>query len=392
MRETNNGMEGSRIMAQPHPIRSQSAPSVLMTAEPLSGLWTYAMELARELSAAGIEISLAVMGAPSADQRAEAHKIPLLDLHHSRYRPEWADDPMRDIDLAGEWLLSLEEMLNPDVIHLNGYVHGALPWRGKVVMVGHSCLPAREEILGSKLPAAARQRYHAAVATGLRAADLVVTATRSLMSSLVDHYGIEPGRVIRHGRNPAAFAPSEKEPLILAVGRLWDEAKNIAALDRIAPRLPWPVLVAGEQRDPTGGLVRFDKLSLLGRLPERQLAQWYGRAAIFTAPALYEPFGLAVLEAALSGCALVLNDLPSFRELWQGAALFVPPDDPDALAGSLTMLVHDRPLREAMGNAARNRAAGYGAKAMAEAYRTAYGEAAALKAANQYAEEHQITA
>ncbi len=31
-------------------------------------------------------------------------------------------------------------------------------------------------------------------------------------------------------------------------------------------------------------------------------------------PARYEPFGLSVLEAALSGCALVLGDIPSLRE------------------------------------------------------------------------------
>ena len=39
------------------------------------------------------------------------------------------------------------------------------------------------------------------------------------------------------------------------------------------------------------------------------------RAAIFFSPALYEPFGLGVLEAAARGCALVLADIPSFIAL-----------------------------------------------------------------------------
>ena len=39
--------------------------------------------------------------------------------------------------------------------------------------------------------------------------------------------------------------------------------------------------------------------------------------------ARYEPFGLAVLEAAQAGMRLVLSDIPSFRELWDGAATFV---------------------------------------------------------------------
>ena len=49
------------------------------------------------------------------------------------------------------------------------------------------------------------------------------------------------------------------------------------------------------------------------------------RTAVFVSPALYEPFGLAVLEAAQAGCALVLSDIPTFRELWDGVALFVAP-------------------------------------------------------------------
>ena len=64
------------------------------------------------------------------------------------------------------------------------------------------------------------------------------------------------------------------------------------------------------------------------------------RAAVFAAPARYEPFGLGILEAALSGCALVLGDIASLRELWDGAAEFVDPDDPQALAAALDALAH----------------------------------------------------
>ena len=54
-------------------------------------------------------------------------------------------------------------------------------------------------------------------------------------------------------------------------------------------------------------------------------------AAIYALPARYEPFRLEVLEAAAPGCALVLGDIASLRELWDGAALFVAPDDDRAL-------------------------------------------------------------
>ena len=120
---------------------------------------------------------------------------------------------------------------------------------------------------------------------------------------------------------------------MLTAGRLWDEAKNVAAVAQVAPRLPWPVYVAGEDRHPNGTSRRVRRLHACSAdLAPDALADWYARAAIYALPARYEPFGLSVLEAALSGCALVLGDIPSLREIWGDAAVFVPPDDPDALA------------------------------------------------------------
>ena len=69
-----------------------------------------------------------------------------------------------------------------------------------------------------------------------------------------------------------------------------------------------------------------------------------GRAAIYALPARYEPFGLSILEAALSGCALVIGDIPSLREIWADAALFVPSDGHDAPLAHVGELHHALPL------------------------------------------------
>ena len=66
----------------------------------------------------------------------------------------------------------------------------------------------------------------------------------------------------------------------------------------------------------------------LGRLERRRMSRVsLPRSRSSCRRARYEPFGLAVLEAAQAGCALVLSDIPTFRELWNGAAQFVPPGD-----------------------------------------------------------------
>jgi len=88
---------------------------------------------------------------------------------------------------------------------------------------------------------------------------------------------------------------------------------------------------------------------------------------VFASVSRYEPFGLAVLEAAQAACALVLSDIPTFRELWNGAAVFVPPEDPVALAGAFTTLLHDPAAVERQGALAQARAAGFSPSRTADA-------------------------
>jgi glycosyltransferase involved in cell wall biosynthesis len=156
--------------------------------------------------------------------------------------------------------------------------------------------------------------------------------------------------------------------MVLTAGRLWDRAKNIEAVAAVAGRLSWPVFVAGEGK--TVGNLSPD-IHALGRLDEAALAAWLGRASIFVLPARYEPFGLLPLEAALSGCALVLGDMPSLREVWGDAADYVDPDDRDGLLLALTRLI-ESPGRAARAHDAWIRAQEYSVERMAAAYRACY--------------------
>jgi glycosyltransferase involved in cell wall biosynthesis len=63
-----------------------------------------------------------------------------------------------------------------------------------------------------------------------------------------------------------------------------------------------------------------------------------------------------VLEAALSGCALVLGDVPALRELWEGAALFVEPGSSDDLERALNLLMNEPKGLRGLGQRARARA------------------------------------
>lgn len=347
---------------------------ILMTADTIGGVWQYTVDLARELAAQGARVAIATMGAPMAGaQRAQLRDLHSVELHESCYRLEWMDDPWDDLREAGEWLLALEAAVAPDVVHLNGYVHGALPWRAPVLVCAHSCVLSWWRAVKHEPAPESWGRYADAVREGVAAANVVVAPTRAMLRSVEEHYGT-PVRsvVIPNGRGARPHEPVRKQPLVLAAGRLWDDAKNFTTLDAAAARVRWPVYVAGDPRHPNGSGVELANARALGALGADELATWYAHAAIFAHPANYEPFGIAPLEAALANCALVLGDIPTLREVWGDAALFVPPDDADALADALTTLADDVKLCDAMGARARQCAEHYSPRRMAESYTAVY--------------------
>lgn len=347
---------------------------ILLTADTVGGVWTYAIELAAALRQRGAEVLLATMGqALSPDQRRQAHALDNVQVHESTYRLEWMDEPWDDVHRAGQWLLDLEQRHRPDLVHLNGYAHGALPWQSPLLVVAHSCVLSWFQAVKRQPAGPSWERYRRAVQAGLRGADLIVAPSWAMLCTLQQHYGpLGPTRIIYNGRDASTFPPTRKEPCILAAGRLWDEAKNLAALDAVAPRLAWPVYVAGNQRHPDGRDLPCAHAHPLGALAPDDLAAWYSRAAIYALPARYEPFGLSILEAALSCCALVLGDIPSLREIWGDCAVYVPPESPAALEEAITDLIDHRRRRWELAEAARHRAQWFTAERMADGYWLAY--------------------
>jgi glycosyltransferase involved in cell wall biosynthesis len=354
----------------------RSQQRVLMTADTLGGVWSYAVELARALDRRGIRVDLATMGAPlTLSQRTQLTGMRWLTLHESSYKLEWMQRAWADVDRAGEWLLALEREVAPDLVHLNQFAFGALPFAAPTLVVAHSCVLSWWRAVHGEAAPAAWDRYRRRVGQGLAGAGLVAAPTRAMLQTLVHNYGYDqPGVVLSNGRSGADFRPGAKQPCILAAGRLWDEGKNLALLEAVAPQVPWPVRLAGPTSHPDGGSVLPSWVYCLGELSTPALAQQLAAAAIYALPARYEPFGLSVLEAALSGCALVLGDIPSLREVWGAAALYVGPDDRTALQETLARLMERPSEVKRLGLAARARALHFTPERMATAYLRAYAQ------------------
>jgi glycosyltransferase involved in cell wall biosynthesis len=358
-------------------IMSPGTPGrILMTADTIGGVWTYAMELARALGEEGVEVILASMGElATSEQRREAGAIGNLELVESRYRLPWMDHPWEDVRLAGDWLLDLAARTTPDLIHLNEPVHGSLSWPAPTLAVAHSCVVSWWEAVWGTVPPADWSRYWKEMGRGLRGADQVVAPSRWMLDAVRRFYGIRCGVIVPNGRRATDLGPERKEPLVFAAGRLWDPAKNLLLLEEVADGLPWPIYIAGEPRHPgRQEPVDAQRVHLLGQLSPLDVARWLERASIYAFPARYEPFGLSVLEAALAGCALVLGDLPTLRELWDGAAVFVSPDRPHDFRLALEGMIEEPLLRQALAMRARRRALQYTPSRMARGYLHVYAD------------------
>jgi glycogen(starch) synthase len=347
---------------------------VLMSADTVGGVFTYAVDLTAELVARGAEVAVVTFGRrPSSHQRERLVAAGAGEVLETELALEWMADPWRDLAAAERCLLEAERRLAPDVVHLNAYAHGGAPFRAPAVVVGHSCVTSWWRAVHRSDPPASWARYRQLVRRGCSGAGAVVAPSQTMLTELERCYGPlrAPARVIHNGtRLPEAPPSTDREPLVLGSGRLWDEAKNVGALERVAARraLRGRVLLAGEDAETaSGGPARR-----LGLLSSEQISQLRRRVAVYAAPARYEPFGLGILEAARDGCALVLGDIPSLRELWEGAAEFVHPDDEAGLGAALERLLADPTAARRAGRRAQERSRAYPAGAMGEAYLELY--------------------
>lgn len=354
---------------------------VLMTADTIGGVWVFAIELIRELEKKNIEVVLAAMGnALSSDQFQQVNKLSNVLLEQSTFKLEWMEDPWTDIEHAGNWLLNIEKKHSPDIIHLNEYSFASLPWAAPVILTAHSCVYSWFSEVKGVLPDNHWNTYKEKVREALRDAEYVIAPTKTMLDYLNRFYGsIQQKKVIYNGRNAKNFKPSVKQPFIFSAGRLWDEAKNIQTLAQVAPSLRWPVYVAGDYKNPDKDEIHFDNVNWLGLVSEKKMAEMFSHASIYALPAKYEPFGLSVLEAGMSGCALVLGSIDSLLEIWDGAALFVDPDDPEELSAAINDLITDEDFRNKIADLSLKRAGKYTSGRMVSEYLNIYQHLKQLK-------------
>lgn len=342
---------------------------VLVTADTMSGAWTYTRELVTGLVTRGVRVTLVSFGEiPHPDQTAWMETLHGLDYRPTAFRLEWMHEAEHDLGDSSSFLAALIRELEPDVLHLNQFCYGNLQVDVPRVVMAHGDLITWTQSVEGYTPHPTRwlNWYRDVVTRGIAAANAVVAPSRWMLDALRQCY-TRPHReeVIYPGRNPIFFNPFvDKEDSVLAVGRLIDAGKQVFLLTQHAH--PLSVCIVGAEqtvpmpRVPIRADVKLETdqacVAIRGPQTEAQLRSLYSRASIYAATARYEPLGISALEAALSRCAIVANDIPSFREIWGNTALYFRTNDAQSLAENIRRLNADREMRRTYANLAYTRA------------------------------------
>ena len=360
---------------------------VLVTADTMSGSWTYARELVTGLVTRGVRVTLVTFGEiPLPDQTAWMDRLHGLEYRPTAFRLEWMDEAPQDLPESSEFLMNLVREVLPDVIHLHQFCHGNLAVDIPRVIMAHGDLITWSQAVQGCTPQPTRwlRWYRDTAIRGIAAADAIVAPSAWMLDALRTTY-TRPRReaVIYPGRNPIFFNPYiKKDDSVLSVGRLVDAGKQVSLLTQHSH--PFPVCIVGaEQTVPVPRIpIRADvkvstaqaSIAIRGPQTDAQLRALYSRAAIYAATPRYEPLGMPALDAAFSRCAIVANDIPSFREVWGDDALYFRTNDSGSLAAMLRRCASDRSLCHAYADRAFARARErFTAHRMIENYLDLYG-------------------
>ena len=301
---------------------------ILMTADAAGGVGVFAGELAAALQERGHHVLVAVFSPTQPDGTDDQ-----VERVWAPFRLEWMDSggdaivPAAEAHRGRAFLANLGHRWRAEILHSNQFAFvAALPRRPTLLTVHSDVVSWWRTVVGSPPPDDAYQRWYRILAEqALASASVITTPSRHARNELYASFAISrPIEVVHNGRDPRHFPPLAKLPMAVAAGRLWDRGKQLSVLGELPLPLPLDVAWAGDAQDPGQGVCALPPAGVraCGRLSAVAMAQLLGRARAYIGTSLYEPFGLAVLEAALAGCALLLNDIPSWRELWSPVAEF----------------------------------------------------------------------
>lgn len=206
----------------------------------------------------------------------------------------------------------------------------------------------------------------------LRHAARIITISECTRRDLVERFGLSPERIaVTHlAPRPQYIQPRPRaegsDPFFLFVGNI-EPRKNLETV-LYALRLLWdrgvqvPLVIAGKAGYSHERVLRlitrlrlYEAVRFTGYVPDNDLLQLYAQATALVHPALYEGFGLTVLEAMVQGVPVLASGASSIPEVAGDAALLLDPLDVEAWADAMERVAGDPYLRAHLSAAGQER-------------------------------------
>ncbi|MBN1312507.1 MAG: glycosyltransferase family 4 protein [Anaerolineae bacterium] len=199
-----------------------------------------------------------------------------------------------------------------------------------------------------------------------RRADRVIAISEATRRDLIELYGLHPDRItviqpgvssyFKHRGEERSIRVKYKlpdTPLILTVGTLQPRKNHLRLVQAFAKlQTDASLVIAGGKgwayeavQGEVAHLGIADRVVFTGYVDDVDLPALYRAAAVFAYPALYEGFGLPVLEAMACGVPVITSNISSLPEAAGEAALLVSPLDVEEMASVLGRLLADEVLR-----------------------------------------------
>lgn len=221
-----------------------------------------------------------------------------------------------------------------------------------------------------------RTVFRLGLRAAVRRADAIITPSRNTAEDLLSRTHVDPAKVHVIPLAAAGVASSEDDdvlsrlkihpPYLLFVGTL-EPRKNLVRLIRAYRRaaasgIPHSLVLTGplgwhhQQLHRELALRGPGEVVLTGTVPEVDLDPLYRNASGFVYPALYEGFGLPILEAMARGVPVITSNTSSLPEVAGEAALGIDPRSVREIAAAIEALTTDAVLAQKLATRGRARA------------------------------------
>jgi glycosyltransferase involved in cell wall biosynthesis len=277
----------------------------------------------------------------------------------------------------------LKDLLSYDIVHVQSTPYAALVKNQHLVLTAHS--PVATEFRFYPLAAGMKAPFaYLCERISLRKAKQVIAVSHGTKDDLIRRYGVAEDMItlIPNAVDAERFRPSRKldseHPRVLMCSRL-EPRKNITeallALARLKDRsIQCDIIGVGSQGKALTQIARRLDVNVrfLGLVPEEELQRHYAAAGIFLSTSASEGFGLTVLEAMASGCAVIVSDIMAHKEFVHHFKNGLVYRTTDELISHLRLLIDSPDLAEQIGAEARKTALQYSWTRAAEKVLEAY--------------------